>query len=183
MPQQQRSSVPTIEANNKALSAALLGGLLKPGAAAERRIAREYRTLGILDAAADHLTRALQFNPADGAAYEGLAQIWRDWGFANIGLGDAQRAVYFSPASPSAHNTHGTLLAALGQQTAARQAYTRALALDPDAAYVLNNLCALSLDQDDAAQAMRECAAALSINPDLRMAQANLARAKAVVER
>jgi tetratricopeptide (TPR) repeat protein len=177
-PSQIRSSVPTLEANDKALSQALLMAVVNPGSASERRIAEEYRAIGILDAASDHLTRALRFDPTDAEAYEGLARIWRDWGFPQMGLPDASRAVYFAPESASAYNTLGTILAALQQRSAARQAYDRAHVIDGDAAYVLNNLCALSLDERDPRRAIAECDAALALDPTMHAAQVN--RAKAV---
>ena len=60
------------------------------------------------------------------------------------GLGDAYRSVYYAPSSATAQNTLGTVLGAMGAVADSRRAYERALALDPRAAYVLNNLCYLS---------------------------------------
>jgi protein O-GlcNAc transferase len=172
------TALPTVEATDGALSSALLALAIAPGAAAERRVAEQYRALGILDAASDHFSRAVVHDPADAASYEGLARIWRDWGFPHLGLGDAARAVYYAPASAAAHNTLGTILAAIGDRGDARREYERALALDPDAAYALNNLCFLSLREGDTSRAVNECHAALAIDPGFAAARLNLASAE-----
>ena len=111
----------TLEGQDPGLKAALLELRVHPGAAQHLRVAERYRRLKILDAAHDHFERARQLEPTDAAAYEGLARIWRDWGFPNLGLGDASRAVYYAPSSASAQNTLGTLLTAMGRGSDARQ--------------------------------------------------------------
>jgi len=171
------TTLPTVESNDPSLSAAVAAAAIQPSAANERRVAERYRDLGILDAASDHFSRALRFDPHDSAAYEGLARIWRDWGFPQLGLADAARAVYYAPASAAVHNTLGTLLAATGQRVAARREYERAVSLDSHAAYALNNLCALSLDEGNRSQAVSECRAALELEPRLAAARKNLAHA------
>ena len=134
----------TLEARDEILSAALRELAVIPGPVQHRRVAERYLQLKILDAAHDHFTRARELDPTDAAAYDGLARVWRDSGFPGRGLVDAYRSVYYARASATAHNTLGTILAALGRETDARKAYERALQLDPRAAYVLNNLCYLS---------------------------------------
>jgi tetratricopeptide (TPR) repeat protein len=133
----------TIEAQDSRLGAALLELRVAPSAAAHRAAAEEYRRLGVLDTAFDHLTAATRLDPRDAAAYDARARIWRDWGVPAWGLGDAQRAVYYAPSSATAHNTLGTLLAALGNADGARQEFEKALALDPSASFARANLCQL----------------------------------------
>jgi len=130
----------TVESSDRALAAALTTAALVPTAAAHRAVAREYRRLKVDDAAFDHLKAALRLDPADAAAYEELARIWRDWGFADLGMADASRAIYYAPKSAASHNTMGTLLAALGQHDAARRAFETAVALDPSASFARENL-------------------------------------------
>ena len=130
----------SVESHDQALAAALLALRLAPSAAAHRQVAAEYRRLKIDDTAFDHLTAATRLDPADAAAYDGLARIWRDWGFPDRGLADANRAVFHAPGSAAAHNTRGTLLAALGQDAEARRDFAAALALDPTAGYADANL-------------------------------------------
>jgi Flp pilus assembly protein TadD len=60
---------------------------------------------------------------------------------AGFGLGDADRAIHYAPRSAAAHNTLGTLLAALGSWPNARLEFERALDLDPGASYAAANLC------------------------------------------
>jgi tetratricopeptide (TPR) repeat protein len=164
------------------LARALLSLEVHRTAQAEDRVALRYLDLGILDAASDHFSRASVLNRSDAVAYEGLARIWRDWGFPELGLGDAMRAVYYAPSWPAAHNTVGTLLTALGRTAEARKAYERALALDPDAAYVLSNLCYVSVLDGLPDEALAECRAALALDPDLRAARANALRARALTQ-
>ena len=148
-----------------------------------REVAGEYRRLGLLDHAYDHLAKAIRLDSRDAEAYEALARIWRDWGFSHLGLGDAHRAVYYAPNRASAHNTLGTLLQALGHPDEARKAYRRALALEPAAAYALNNLCYLSFTERKPVQAIDECRAALKIEPSFAAAHNNLALAYAAAGR
>src|SRR5262245_10179399 len=104
----------TVEATDAQLAAALLAASVAPSPAAYRRVAREYRRVGIADQAHEYFTRAIHLDPTDAASYEALARIWRDWGTPDLGLADAYRAVHYAPDSPSAANTLGTLLQALG---------------------------------------------------------------------
>jgi tetratricopeptide (TPR) repeat protein len=169
----------TLEAQDPLLSAALLDLSLRAGPTQHRRVAARFHELGILDAAHDHYSRARALAPTDAAAHEGLARIWRDWGFAHLALGDAQRSVYHAPARASAYNTLGTILTRLGRLREARQAYERARTLEPRAAYVLNNLCYLSFLEGHPADAIAACGAALDVDPRLTAARNNLALAYA----
>lgn len=174
-PASSASLLPTVETSDPTLSAALLKLLIAATPEAHRIVAERYRELGILDMAHDHFLRASQLDRFDAAAYEGLARIWRDWGFPQLGLAESSRAVYYAPSSASAHNTLGTLLAALGHDGEARREYERAVQLDPRAAYALNNLCYLSFLKGDASRALAECQAALAVDPTLTAARQTLA--------
>jgi tetratricopeptide (TPR) repeat protein len=165
----------TIEGSDQILSAAMLQLRIAPTAELYRRVAERYRELRILDAAYDNYMRARQREPNDPVAYDGLARIWRDWGFPQRALGEATRSVYLGPYWPAAHNTLGTILAALGDYQEARRAYERALALEPDAAYVLNNLCYLSFVSGQLTDAASRCRQALDREPSLAAARNNLA--------
>jgi tetratricopeptide (TPR) repeat protein len=173
----------SIESSDRILSAALLALSVHPGSAEHRRVAERYRALKILDAAYDHFTRARQRDPTDALSYDGLARIWRDWGFPHLGLADASRAVQYAPSWPEVHNTLGTILTAMGRGHEARGAFERALSLDQDAAYVLNNLCYLSLLEGRLTRAVEECRRALAADPSLTSARNNLALAYAADRR
>lgn len=174
-PASSAAVLPTIEGRDPLLSAALMKVALAATAEAHRAVAERYRELGILDMAHDHFLSATQLDRTDASAYEGLARDWRDWGFPQLGIGDASRAVYYAPASASAHNTLGTLLAAIDHVREARRAYERALQIDPRAAYALNNLCYLSYLEGDTSRARAECQAALAVDPALIAARETLA--------
>src|SRR5207247_4202917 len=78
----------TIESSDPLLSAALTQLAASPTAENHRRVASEYRRVRVLDLAHKHLSAAVQLDPRDAAAFDGLARIWRDWGFPQLGLGD-----------------------------------------------------------------------------------------------
>ena len=131
----------TIESQDPALSRALLALNFVPSAPHHRAVADEYRRLGILDAAFDHLTAATRLDPRDAAAFDARARIWRDWGFPELGMTDSARAVFLAPRSAAARNTRGTLLAAAGLEEDARREFKTALELDPNAEFARANLC------------------------------------------
>jgi tetratricopeptide (TPR) repeat protein len=173
----KKSLAPTIESTDPQLAAALLAASVVPGPETYRRVAREYRRVGILDQAHDYFTRTVQLDPADAASYEALARIWRDWGTPHLGLADAYRAVHYAPDSPSAANTLGTLLQALGYAAESKEWYRRALALDPQAWYALNNLCYAAIMTREIA--IDTCRAAVMAAPDAKAPRNNLALAHA----
>ncbi|MGH9370649.1 MAG: tetratricopeptide repeat protein [Vicinamibacterales bacterium] len=169
----------TIEGTDARLAAALMTLATVPGAASHRLVAEEYMRVGVLDAAHNHFRKALALNRRDAAAHDGLARIWRAWGLPGLGLGDAQRAVYFMPQSAAAHNTLGTILQALGSWKDARQAYSHALSLATEAPYALNNLCYLTLLEKRTEHALPLCLRAVHADPASVAARHNLALAYA----
>jgi Tfp pilus assembly protein PilF len=138
-------------------------------------VAEEYLRLRIFDEAHDHFKSALTIDSRQGAAYEGLARLWRDAGFLELSLNDASRAVYFAPASAEAQNTLGTVLYGLGNVPEAQRRFELALSLDASAAYVHNNLCYLSFVRGDLLRARDQCTEALRLAPEFPAARANLA--------
>jgi Flp pilus assembly protein TadD len=164
----------TIEAGDPTLAAALAVAAANPSPATWLAVARIYHRKQLLDRAYDYYMQILKVQPTSGEAYEGLARVWRDWGMPGLALGDAHRAVYYGPGSPSARNTLGTVLQALGLRTEARTAYMMVLAFDPRAAYAFNNLCYLSFLSGDTERAIAECRAAVRLDPGLGAAHNNL---------
>lgn len=182
-PTVKSSELPTIEQQDKHLAAALLALSMAPTGERHRLVAERYRTLGVADAAYEHFGRALAMNSQDAAAHDGLARVWRDWGFPHLALGDAYRAVFHAPASAGAHNTLGTVFQALGRQVEARRAYEQAIRLEPRAAYALSNLCYLSFLQGQFDRAAEVCRSALAVDPSNRAARNNLGLAHAAAGR
>jgi tetratricopeptide (TPR) repeat protein len=150
-----------------------------PTADRHRLLAEAYARRGVLDAAFDHFTAAIKLSPKSGAAYEGRARIWRDWGQPQMGLADAHRAIYRSPDQPGPQNTLGTLLLKMGLFREARGAFKEALARSPRADYALNNLCYVHLMESRAEDAIDACRDALAIAPGSKTARNNLALAYA----
>jgi Flp pilus assembly protein TadD len=170
----------TLESRDPRLASAILRVSMLPSAENHRLLAEVYRDAGVTDFAYRHLRQALQIDPCDSSALEGLARLWRDWGTPELALGDAHRAVYCKPHSASAYNTLGTVLAALGQRRNARSAFEFALRLDAKAGFALNNLCYLSLQDGDGPGAQQACNRALALDPAMVAAQTNLAIAYAL---
>jgi len=170
----------TLESHDPVLASALLKLRMIPTAANHREVARAYTKAGITDFAYRHYRQALQIEPCDSSAFEGLARLWRQWGAPELGLGDAHRAVHCRPGSASAYNTLGTLLVTLGQLEHAKAAFEFAGRLDRSAAFALNNLCYVAVQQGDGPAAQQACDRALDLEPTMVAARANLALAYAL---
>ena len=167
----------TIEISDPTLATELKALHLDATAANHRLVAAAYMRHGVLDLAHEHFSAAVALEPEDGASWDGLARIWRDWGFPHLALPDAYRAVYFVPGSPATHNTLGTVLQALGRHPEARAQFEQAIALDVNAAYALSNLCYGWRVEGEPAKAAEACRSALRLRPDLESARNNLALA------
>ena len=165
----------TVEGNDVELTAALITVKARPSAANHRKVAALYLRHGLKDVAHEHFTAAVKLDPRDAASLDALARIWRDWGFANLALPEATRAVYFAPRSPVAHNTLGTVLQMLGRRAEARAEYEQALSLDANAAYALTKLCYGWALEGQPDKAVNACQQALRVQPDMQAARNNLA--------
>ena len=162
------------------LAAAISSHAAAPTYASEVGLAQAYVRAGILDQAFEHFATAARLDPSDGAAWDGRARIWRDWGFSHFGLGDAYRAVWAAPRSPAVHNTLGTILQILGRGRDARVQFAQALDCDAGASYAQNNLCYSWLMEANADAASIACSRALALDPGMTPARNNLALAKAI---
>jgi Flp pilus assembly protein TadD len=170
----------TAERWSPELADALRSHEAAPTAANKVRLGQVYCRLGILDEAHKHFNAAATLDPGEGAAWDGLARIWRDWRMPGVALGHAHRAAYASPGSAAAHNTLGTILLALGKGDEARRQFGVAVSLDPGAAYARNNLCYAWLMAGDPERAEADCRGALADDPGLAPARNNLALARAL---
>ena len=173
-PEPKPSATATLEGRDPELTAALAVATVSPGEASYLALGDMYHRRRVLDRAHEYYSRALKLNPRSAEAYEGLARVWRDWSAPLLALGDAHRAVHYAPSSPSARNTLGTILQALGHREQARTAYLLVLASDAKAAYAFNNLCYLSFLDGAAERAIAECRVALQLDPALTAARNNL---------
>lgn len=157
-PRPPRSDAPRmLERRDPELAAARKDLAIAPTAENHVRVAEAYTRDHVLDAAFDHFTAALHIAPKDAVAYEGRARIWRDWGFVDMALSDASRAVYYAPHLAGPRNTLGTILLKRGLLVEARAAFERALALDASADYARANICYVSMLQSDILRAMDVC--------------------------
>jgi tetratricopeptide (TPR) repeat protein len=176
--ERRRSEVISVESRDPVLGSALRRLAVAPSPESHRRVAAAYRRAGILDLAFDHYRAVARLEPAHPAAWDGMARIWRDWGFAHVGLADAHRAVYLAPGSAEARNTLGTLLQAVGDRRSARREFERAVALNPRAAWAHNNLCYAALADEDHLGGLEACRRAVALDPTLAVARGNLAEAE-----
>jgi tetratricopeptide (TPR) repeat protein len=158
--------------------AALAQLSVMPTSAAHRQVALEYRRLQVLDHAQEHFAAAVKLDPKDAVSRDGMARIWRDWGFANVALPEARRAVADAPRSAAAANTLGTIFQALGMFDDAKRWYWRAVALDGGAWYALNNLCYAEI-MTRQPYAITTCERAVAAAPDSAIANNNMALAHA----
>jgi len=85
--------VTTLEDHDKALGAARLRVEASPTLENQRRLAEQYVKAGVLDAAMDHFDAALKLDPHDVPSLDGSARIWREWGYADLALPQAYKAV------------------------------------------------------------------------------------------
>jgi tetratricopeptide (TPR) repeat protein len=152
------------------LGAALARHSADPSVQREVELAGAYRAAGILDQAYDHYQVAARRDPREAAAWDGLARIWRDWGYPQIGLGDAHRAVWANPSSPIARNTLGTILRMLGKYQDARDQFARAVAIDAGAAYAHYNLAVVCETQRQYVAAAEAFERAAALDPSLEVA-------------
>jgi Flp pilus assembly protein TadD len=178
-----KARVETLESRDQVLAKALSEVQASPTTERYVNLADTYRARGSLDHAYDHYMHALHLDSRSSEAYDGLARVWRDWGFPALGLGDAHRAIFYDPRSAAAENTLGTILQALGRKDQARQAYNAAMSLDRSAGYPLSNLCYLSFVEGKASQAIAECQAAIGRDSRMLAAHNNLALTYAAIGR
>ena len=168
----------TLESSDERLKAALAQLVLTPTAQAHRQVAVEYRRLRVLDHAQEHFAAALKLDPKDAVSRDGMARLWRDWGFPTMALPEARRAVADAPRSAAAANTLGTVFQALRNFDEAKRWYWRAVAIDAAAWYALNNLCYVEI-MTRQPYAIAMCERAVSAAPDSAIARNNMALAHA----
>jgi tetratricopeptide (TPR) repeat protein len=174
-PQPKSSDSPSLETTDDGLKALLAALKADPSAANYIAAAAAYHRLGVYDKAESDFQHALQIDSKSWAAADGIARVWRDWGFPQWGLPYAYRAVSNAPKSAVTQNTLGTLLFALGEPEAARTRFQNAVTIDPKAAWAQNNLCYVAFMLGESEPAIGHCAKALALEPLLATAHNNLA--------
>ena len=87
---------------SSALAGAIARNSAAPSAVHEIELAHAYRAVGVLDQAFDHYAAATRLDRRMSAGWDGLARVWRDWGYPALGLSDAHRAVWADARSPVA---------------------------------------------------------------------------------
>lgn len=173
-PPPPRSQAPSLEATEPALTDALRALGTAKTAGNHLAVAHEYRRLGVLDQAFDHYAAAQALDRRSAAAYDGMARVWRDVNRPDKALPDASRAVYFAPDSPEIQNTLGTILLTLGKTVEARQAFAKALALDPSVDYAWFNTGVAHMRDKAYASAASAFSETLRLNPAFPKAQDRL---------
>jgi predicted Zn-dependent protease len=146
-----------VDATDPGLRSALANLQSAPALATHLAAAQEYRRLGILDRAFDHLKAGALFDEHDPAVNDALARTWRDWGLPGMGLSNAYRAVYAAPRSAIPRHTLATLLLALGKRADAEAALREVVRLDPSAWYGWHNLCRMVMADGRTQEAIPLC--------------------------
>jgi tetratricopeptide (TPR) repeat protein len=172
-----RTISPSIETQDPVLRDTLLQLSLTPSAENHWRLGEAYRRRLVSDFAYDHMREAVRIDRRFAPAWDGLARIWRDWGYPQYALGDAHRAVYFDPANAAYRNTLGTVLQAVGRRREARAAYEEALRRSPKASWALSNLCLVAVEDGRFGEAVALCEAAVTVQPGSSSLRTNLHRA------
>lgn len=165
------SNLSTLETVSVPLRRALAALAAQPSSGAYLDVALAYSAEGVADRAFDMLTEGLTEDRTSPALHDGLARVWRDWGFPDRALSSSQRAIYFDPRSPEARNTLGTVLWALGQREQARLAFVEATELDARASYAWHNLCAVALAEGRTKEAAALCRRAAALHKTEREAR------------
>lgn len=129
---------------------------------------------GQLEPAAELLRAYLARFPFDAPANHLLGGICYRIGKLDAARDHLVRACSAPGATAEMFNNLGAALNGLGDQTGAIAAYERALALDPNHAFVLSNLAVVHRAQGEPQRAIAALRRALAINPGLAEAQLNL---------
>ena len=127
------------------------------------------------EAAIPLLTDALQCQPAHPGMRRNLIRALLTTERYEQVVAQADAALAESPDDAELHFARGTALNALGQSTQARDAFARALSLQPDHAPSWLNMGNASADLDDLSSAETMYHAAIRLDPALPEAQASLA--------
>ena len=157
VPSRASSNLGTLEASSPRLQRALAALAAAPSSARYLDVARAYVSAGVRDRAFDYLAEGLRHDGDDAGLHDGMARLWRDWGFPDRALPEASAAVYHAPRSAEARNTLGTILWALTLRDEAVSAFEAAVALDSSAAYAWRNLCTTALAAGHTADATAYC--------------------------
>jgi predicted Zn-dependent protease len=155
-----------VESVDAALRASLTAVSVTPSISTHLAAAEQYRRLGILDRAVEHLQSGERLQPHNAAVNDALARVWRDFGLPGMGLSHAYRAVYAEPRSATARHTLGTLLYALGKRADAERAFRDAVDLDPAAWYAWQNLCQVAMVGGRTQEAIDLCHHAIKLRRD-----------------
>ena len=161
-----------------ALEAALSRYSASPTVESQIGLAHAYFRAGILDKAYDQYDAVARRQPREAAAWDGLARIWRNWGYPQLGLGEAHRAVFADPASPVARNTLGTILQLLGKTREAKEQFSRAVRLDPSAVYAHYNLALTCVALGQFSEAADHFERASTLDPSFNEARVKAGKAR-----
>ena len=122
-----------------------------------------------------------RLNRRHAASHEGLARVWRDWGFPLLGLGDAYRAILFAPAFAVGREHARDGAACDGPAQEARAAYRLALLLRSRRRIRLQQPVLSLVRRRDAPQAHRGMPVALRARSGAPAAHNNLALTYAAI--
>jgi Tfp pilus assembly protein PilF len=138
-------------------------------------LARLYETYGLTDDAVEHYQRVINLDGDNLQAVQGLSRAGRQQPFlAREVLPLAQDFARRHPDSAAALAAAAALLDAVGDLAAAETMYLDALQMEPEAAWLHNNLGMNLLLQNRVAAAAERFRRALELNPSSAVARNNL---------
>jgi tetratricopeptide (TPR) repeat protein len=132
---------------------------------------RLYDTLGLARPAEEAWKKAIELDPSNLTAYEGLARLYLSGRRSGEALAECDRILRRQPRSVSAQTLAGVILQGQGRAAEAQQRYLKALEIDPRSATAANNLAWLYLEgggnKETALQLARTAKSVLPDSPEV----------------
>jgi protein O-GlcNAc transferase len=136
--------------------------------------ASQLLTQGNLEAAVEHLRRAVAMKPDYAEAHLSLGQALWQQGNLTAAAASLERGLSLMPYLAEGHSNLGLLYGALGKPDAAVESFNKALAIKPDFAWAHCNLGNVLAERGDLPAAIESYRSALAAQPDHVEAWVNL---------
>lgn len=148
---------------------------------AHGNLARVYQQKGLIDQSMREVKKTLELNPKDFKAYYNLGVILGEQGSAKEAISAYQKTIEMNPRFKNAHFNLGTIYKAQNRLEAAKQAFKRVVEIDSDDIEARNNLGVIYAMQGKLNAALVEWQKVIALDPANRDVQANIERAKKLI--
>ena len=149
---------------------------------AHGNLARVYQKRGMIDASMREVKKTLELNPKDYKAYFNLGVVLGEQGFAAEALAAYQKTIAMNPRFKNAHFNLGTIHKGQNRLEAAKQAFKKVVEIDPEDIEARNNLGVIYAMQGKLDAALVEWQKVIALDPANRDVQANIEKAKKLIE-